>query len=337
MGSDPVTSQSLIVSVDTEPDDQWAPPLPSGKLPAFTCKNTRALGRLKDFLHGLGAPVTWMTSYSVVRDPESARVLREAIGEGDEVAGHLHGWETPPYTDMDDRSRPFIYEYDPAIRLEKHRSLVAAHGDAFGVAPVSYRAGRWGIDAIEYEHLMELGYRIDSSIPPGIDFRDRGGPTRLGPDFRRHLTGAPPAPHRVGSLWEVPVSITPIGLLGPGHLAATLLRVTGARKPPDRAARLATEALSRSGLARLVWVRPRKHPREDLVRAVQSLVDSRAPFIHIMFHSSEAFEGTSPLSRTAEEVEQLFGDLEAMIRAATLHPTVKPRTLRDAVAAWVGK
>jgi hypothetical protein len=182
---------------------------------------------------------------------------------------------------------------------------------------------------------MELGYTIDSSIPPGIDFRDRGGPTRLGPDFRRHLTGVPRGPYRVGSLWQVPVSIAPIGALGPGPLAAALLRITGGRRPPDRAARLATRALAWSGISRLVWVRPLKHPRGDLVRAARSLVEQEAPLINVMFHSSEAFAGTSPLSRTEEEVRRLHGDLAAVIQAVTERGTVTPRTLRDAVAAAV--
>lgn len=142
-----------------------SPPDPDGRLPAFSFANTRGLDRLEDFLHDLGVPATWMTSYSVARDPASARLLRRAAEEGDEVAGHLHGWETPPYAAVDRFSRPFIYEYAAGERLAKHRSLLAAHEDAFGARPVSYRAGRWGLDALEVQHLAELGYRIDSSIP----------------------------------------------------------------------------------------------------------------------------------------------------------------------------
>jgi hypothetical protein len=323
----------FVITVDTEPDDQWEPPGPDGRLPAFRFANTRGLGKLKDFLHQLGVPVTWMTSYSVVRDAKSAQVLREAAQEGDEIAGHLHGWETPPYREVDARHRPFMYEYDPETRFAKHQSLIEAHLDVFGARPWSYRAGRWGLDPLEYEHIERLGYGIDSSIPPGIDFRDRGGLKQLGPDFRQYLTGLPIQPYRVGTLWESPISIVPVGLLGSGPLAARLARLTAYRETGKAAlAEVVSSTLAAADIHRLVWLRPLKHPRTALVRAAQALVHRGDRMINIMFHSSEAFVGTSPLSRTPAQVAALFGDLRAIIEVFKTHAVV-PLTLRNAVAA----
>jgi hypothetical protein len=273
---------SLVFTVDTEPDDQWAPPLADGTLPPFAFENTRGLGPLVEFFHKRELPVTWMTSWSVVRDEESARVLRDAAAHGDEIAGHLHGWETPPFLDIDARRRSFIYEYEPEVRLAKHRELLAAHRDAFGAHPVSYRAGRWGLDALELAHIAELGYRIDSSISPGMDWRDRGGP-----DFSSYASDAP-KPWREGDLWEVPASI-----------------VSG------------------------TWIRPLKHPRAELVATTHALLERGAPIVNVMFHSSEAFVGTSPISRTEEDVQRLYGDLAAIIGAARVHGA-EGRTLRGA-------
>lgn len=275
---------SLVFTVDTEPDDQWAPPLADGTLPPFAFANTRGLGPLVDFFHARALPVTWMVSWSVAADPASARILRDAAAHGDEIAGHLHGWETPPFFEKDARVRSFIYEYDDDVRLEKHRRLLLAHDEAFGAQPVSYRAGRWGLDATELAHLGQLGYRIDSSVPPGIDFRDRGGP-----DFSSYRSGAP-TPWREGALWEVPASIV-----------------------------------------RGRWIRPLKHPRAEMARATRELIERGAPIVNVMFHSSEAFLGTSPISRTAEEVERLYADLAAIIDAARACGAAG-RTLRDAVA-----
>jgi hypothetical protein len=280
---------SLVFTVDTEPDDQWAPPLPDGTLPAFAFTNTRGLQPLIDFFRARGLPVTWMTSWSIVRDDESARVLRGAMAEGDEIAGHLHGWETPPFLDVDARRRSFIYEYDEDVRLAKHRELLAAHRDAFGAHPVSYRAGRWGLDAIELAHIAQLGYRIDTSISPGIDWRDRGGP-----DFSSYASEAPRTWREANGLWEVPASIV---------------------KLDD---------------ARIRWIRPLKHPREEIVEATHALLARGGEIVNVMFHSSEAFVGTSPISRTREEVERLYGDLDAIITAARAHGA-QGRTLRAAL------
>lgn len=322
---------SLVITIDTEPDDQWAPPGPDGRLPPFSFANTRGLGRLKDFLHGLGVPATWMTSYAVAGDGESARLLRQAADEGDEVAGHLHGWETPPYTAVDRFSRPFLYEYAAGERLAKHRSLLRVHEDAFDARPESYRAGRWGLDALEYQHLAELGYRIDSSIPPGIDFRDRAGLHELGPDFRRHLDGVA-RPYRAGPLWEVPASITTIGAWSHGRYALRLARYAAKRYGEDTGPRLLSRFLAATGLQRRVWVRPLKHPRRHLARATTLLLRRGAPIVNVMFHSSEAFLDTSPLSRTPEDVERLYGDLRAIVTAARAGGAT-PRTLRGAVDA----
>jgi hypothetical protein len=322
---------SIVFTVDTEPDDQWAPPLPDGTLPPFTFANTRGLGALRDFFRERGAPVTWMTSYSVARDAESARLLRECARDGDEIAGHLHGWETPPFADFDRVARPFIGEYPADMRMAKHRSLVAAHEDAFDARPVSYRAGRWGVDALELQQIAELGYTIDSSIPPGIDFRDRYGLRDPGPDFRAYLAAAP-RPHRAGPLWEVPASIAPVGILG---RAIAVARIAARRDGRPGAARALSSALAAMQLQELIWVRPLKHPRAKLVRATHALLQRGAPIVNVMFHSSEAFVGTSPLSRRMEDVERLYGDLEAILVAARERGAV-PRTLRDAVAEFAG-
>jgi hypothetical protein len=90
-------------------------------------------------------------------------------------------------------------------------------------------------------------------------------------------------------------------------------------------------ALDRTGLQRLVWVRPLRHPRALLVEATRKLVRGRAPIVNVMFHSSEAFTGTSPLSRTRADTDRLYDDLAAIVRAAVDLGAV-PRTLRDAVA-----
>jgi hypothetical protein len=320
---------SIVFTVDTEPDDQWAPLMPDGTLRPFTFANTRGLGKLRDFFRERAAPVTWMTSYSVARDEKSARLLRDCARDGDEIAGHLHGWETPPYGEFDRVARPFIGEYAAGLRMAKHHSLLAAHEDAFDARPASYRAGRWGVDAIELEQIAELGYTIDSSIPPGIDFRDRYGLQQPGPDFRSHLAAAP-RPHRVGTLWEVPASIAPIGFLG---RAIGIARVAARRNAHAEIPRALSNVLAAVRAQELIWVRPLKHPRAKLVRATEELLRRGAPIINVMFHASEAFVGTSPLSGRQEDVERLYGDLDAILATARARGAVA-RTLRDAVTEF---
>jgi len=330
----------LVVTIDTEPDNQWTMPAPGLPAPPLAFANTRALPRVIDFLHDLGVPGTWLTSYSVARDPDSARVLRSAAAGGDEIGGHLHAWETPPLTPADGQAHPYIYEYDPTVRLQKLRALTDALRDVFGASPASYRAGRWGIDAAERENLASLGYTIDTSVVPGHDFGPSRGLTRGGPDFRAELSGTPPRPRRVSGIWEAPVSVATLGLLGAagswggGALGARMAAAVSSRQDlPSRACR---RLLSSAGLSRMVWLRPLMHPREDLVSAARDLARRGAGFVNIMFHSSETMAGTSPRSRTHQDVERFFEDMRAMVGALRAETAVEGCTLRRAIETMDG-
>jgi hypothetical protein len=90
--------------------------------------------------------------------------------------------------------------------------------------------------------------------------------------------------------------------------------------------------LAAGELQRLVWIRPLRHPRAQLVRATRTLLARGAPMVNVMFHSSEAFVGTSPISRSAEDVARLYGDLDAIVEAGR-RGGAGARTLRDAITA----
>jgi hypothetical protein len=318
-------SPSVVLTIDTEPDNQW-----SRGTTELTFANTRGLGRFIELCRRIGAPATYLTSYSVARDRESAAVLRQALAGGDEIGGHLHAWETPPLTPADETAHPYIFEYDPDVRLAKLAAMTRAVEDAFGVQPVSYRAGRWGFDDVEAENLAALGYRYDTSVVPGHDFRASRGLNRPGPSYRHHLVGTPAQPYRLKGLLEAPVSVTTLGRLGGSGVGAALARTFANRA--DRGSRAAIKLLRESGLCRMVWVRPLRHPRADLVAAALQLVAQGARVINIMTHSSECFPGTAPHTRNEEDLQRLHNDIEAVV-AAVRAAGVTPRTLKDALAA----
>src|SRR5262249_47693156 len=114
--------------------------------------------------------------------------------------------------------------------------------------------------------------------------------------------------------------------------ATKLARVAARRDAGSTLARMLCRALAAGGLQEVIWIRPLKHPRDRLVRATRALLRRGAPIVNVMFHSSEAFVGTSPLSRRREDVERLYRDLDAIIEAGRAHGALG-RTLREAVAA----
>lgn len=323
---------SLVLTVDVEPDNQWTLPAPGGPVPPLEFRNTRGLTRLLDFLRARGMKATWLTSWSVARDERSARLLREGRDAGDEIGAHLHAWETPPFAAADDRAHPYLYEYEIATQREKLAALCIALREAFGGSPVSYRAGRWGIDDTGLSLLGEAGFRIDTSVVPGHDFGGSRGLARGGPDFRKRLEGGPQRPWRAGGVWQVPASTRPLGALGAGSVGARLARMT--HNATGRAGRAARRVLARAGLCRLVWLRPLAHPAEDLAAAAQALVADGVPILNVMFHSSEAFEGTSPRTPGAEQVDRFYEHLAAIADAVLRDGRAVPETLREAVARF---
>ena len=96
--------------------------------------------------------------------------------------------------------------------------------------------------------------------------------------------------------------------------------------------RAISKVMHRADLCRMVWVRPLKHPRADLVAAALQLVRRGARLINIMTHSSECFPGTAPQTRNEDDLRRLHGDIEAVVTAVR-EAGVTPRTLSDALAA----
>lgn len=297
--------RSLLITIDTEADDQWDPV----RRLELGVRNVATLPRFQALCERYGFRPTYLTTWQVATQPSSAETLGQLARAGRcELGTHLHAWSTPPYErDLADEMRdPFYaYEVPPERMRAKLQSVHDAVTRCAGAPPTSYRAGRWGMDVVQVRALAELGYRIDSSVTPGVSWA--GHPGRAGgaggPDYRT----APSRPFaldervfpRPGSspVLELPVTIArPLGRL--------LERVppVASRFPPWR-------RLERT-LTR--WVRPTRRSRAASLALTVSLLE-RAGHDAIVFvlHSSELAPGTSPIFPTERDHRRLFHVLEA--------------------------
>ncbi len=204
-GASSLDSSLLTVTIDTEADNMW------DRLETLGFRNTRNLHRLQGLFDELGVRATYLTTYEVATDPQSAAFLGELAATGRaEVGAHLHPWSNPPYVRLvEDEHRHHPYPHDYPIDV--FRAKMEVLGDALrvhtGVEPRSYRAGRWGFILEHAAVLRDLGYVVDTTVTPGVSWEAHPGAPggRGGPSF----VGAPRVPHRLdGSrLLEVPVSI----------------------------------------------------------------------------------------------------------------------------------
>jgi len=302
------TAPFFVITLDAEPDNEWGRP----RVP--TTRNARFIPRFHELCLRSGLKITYLMTLEMAEDPFLHDYLRPRLRAGEcEVGAHLHPWNTPPLfpvTDDDLRHHPYPFEYPPEIQRQKLRTLVTAIETHYGVQPVSYKAGRWGLDGCHAALLDEMGFQADTSVCPGINWGPSKGDPRGsgGPNYNH----APAYPYRLskenvcrpGSLrvWEISPTIVFYSALGryvPG--------VTGLYRRFRRVRRL----FDRQHLGSQ-WLRPYPHMTVDRLKRVSALArHAGAPVLNLTFHSSELMPGGSPYNRTEASIEDLFTRLES--------------------------
>lgn len=262
----------LCVTIDTECDKgpRWRVQRPL----AFTATWGGIPKKLAPIFRAHSAKATYLVSPEVMRDARSVEALAKPNHDV-ELGTHLH-------CELVEANAPVpnvtaIFQRDEPREVEQLGSLTALFKTTFGFSPRSFRAGRFGIGPRTIGALEALGYLVDSSVTPNVDWTSSGAP---GLEF----FGAPTQPYhpsrevpkRVGEakLWEVPVTIHP----HPFARAFGMKRVLPAR-----------------------WLRPTKGTSRDLVRITKDEIASHTKsgssspcILNMMFHNVEITPGTSP-------------------------------------------
>lgn len=203
----------LCVSIDVEPDcsPSWhyASPL------AFTGVS-HGIGKvLQPLFMDFGIQPTYLINNVVLENDESISVFKSLDGEF-ELGTHLHGDFIEPgklfsdYAGKDGAMNQCFLP--PEIEFGKLKNITNLFTERFGYSPVSFRAGRFSAGGNTISSLARLGYKVDTSVTPGIIWND---PSRETPV---NFSGAPAQPYwtsendfpnlsDTNQLLEIPVSI----------------------------------------------------------------------------------------------------------------------------------
>lgn len=285
----------LIVTIDTERDytPDWTTPA------SLTFRSvTEAIPRLlTPLFREFGVRPTYFLSPEVIASAECQEVL--AALPGCELAPHLHPEYIVPGMrtwDLADPSVPVVmmqHECAPDLERAKLASLTELFSQQFDQTPRSFRAGRFGAGRWTGSFLLNLGYKVESSVTPHIRWKASSG--KLAPDFRR----APELPYftaRSGNIWKRGGSRlleVPITILAPGSLPSG--------KPGEP-----------------VWFRPwysDDRVLDEIVRYVTSPRGKGRPLV-MMFHSEELVPGASPYPQTEADVASYIGSLRSVFETA---------------------
>ena len=284
----------FTVTIDTEIDN----PRGRAEFP-YSLENIKAIPRLQDLFKKYGVKPTYLITYPVATDGESINILKKAAEEGAEIGAHLHPWTCPPFKSDDERRRQ-DYPHNSDLEKEKLIHLTSAIEKSFGKKPVSYRAGRYGIDDDSINTLKGLGYMVDSSVTPTMNWSDDGGP-----DFS-HIISA--NPYNWNGILEVPITI--LIKKGPGFYR---------KLPPAVKA-----VLGKLGLAKTVWMRPSVSSLSDM-KWLSNASNSRV--MNMMFHSNELIIGTSPYTKTQKKAEEFWKKMDGILDYLINEKQLESKTL----------
>ncbi|HEY8091282.1 MAG TPA: hypothetical protein VIF09_25640 [Polyangiaceae bacterium] len=283
----------LCVTIDCECDK--GPGWRTRRPLAFSGVHVGIVERLHPLFQRLGAKPTYMLSPELLRD--DACVERLGALDGCELATHLHWEMAEPGAHEPEETTAVQRDYPEDAERAKLEWLTGAFRSAFGRAPASFRAGRFGIGTHSVPILESLGYAVESSVTPHMDWShvSRGLAFADAPTQPYHPDPRDPGRTGTSTLLEVPVTIRPRAL-GRVPFVGKLLEPR--------------------------WLRPTRTSGADLVALARETVDAersarpdRAVVLNAMFHNVEVVAGTSPYASTDDEARRIVERLATLLEA----------------------
>lgn len=279
----------FLLTVDTEEEFDWAKPL---------TRDTHGTGhvpRLANFQHfceNEGAVPIYLVDWPIANSERAAEILKAPLAEGKaEIGVQLHPWVNPPFEEEVTQHNSFAGNLPPLLeeaKVEKLRNAIEAN---FGIAPLIYRAGRYGVGPNTAEILARHGLAIDSSVRPKFDYSAAGGP-----DFRPH----PLAPYWLDDerkLLELPLTTTFWGILRRqgDHIYPRLWRAPTMRG-----------VLARLGLLERVPLTPEGVSVDEAIRGIDIALDDGLPLLVLSFHSPSLRAGHTPYVQDEDALDGLY-------------------------------
>ena len=209
----------FLVFIDTEEEFDWSQPLSRRNV---STTHVPALSDGQRRLADGGAVPTYLVDWPITQDNRARDLLGGWAAAGEATVGlHLHPWVNPPIEEDTLPANTFAGNLPAELeerKLTRLRDEVAA---GFGVDPLCYRAGRYGVGPNTAAILERLGIGMDVSARPAFSYVAQEGPNFSGHGVHPSWTG----PTR--QVLEVPLGVAHLGLLGraaPPDIGATAQR-----------------------------------------------------------------------------------------------------------------
>ena len=291
----------IMAVVDTEEEFDWSAPFDRR---ATSVGHMRRIGELQAVFDRHGVCPVYAVSTPIATDRTAVDALRPIVASGRALIGsHLHPWVTAPLSEEVRPENSFPGNLPQRLEAAKIRTLTNQVEAAFGIRPVIYKAGRYGIGPHSFATLEALGYEVDISPRPTFDYS-----AQHGPDFSRRdnaLRWEGPE----GRVLSIPNSS---GMFG--WLARPGLRRLASAALSSRARRLRIPGiLSRLGLLERIGLSPEGFTLEEMCRLVRRNAAAGQRDFMLHLHSPSVAPGHTPYVRTEADRAAFLATLDRFL------------------------
>ncbi|MCJ2182486.1 polysaccharide deacetylase family protein [Novosphingobium sp. 1949] len=292
--------QRFLITVDTEEEFDWDAPLDRE---GHTVLTVPALRKFQEFCEGFGIVPVYLVDWPVANSPLVAQAIGEAVRQNRaEVGIQLHPWVSPPFDEDVTAFNSFAGNLPIELERAKLLRLKERIETVFSVAPLIYRAGRYGLGPHTAAILQECGIAIDSSVRARFDYSAEGGP-----NYRDH----PLTPYWSGGacqLLELPLTTI---YWGPLRRLGDSIYPRLWRTPRLRG------ILARLKLLERIALTPEGITCEEAIRGVEVALDDGLPVLVFSFHSPSLAPGHTPYVRDEDDLDALYDWWRALFEHLT--------------------
>jgi hypothetical protein len=278
-----------LLTVDTEEEFDWSGPFTRDR---HGIDHVARIAEFQTFCEGLGVAPVYLVDWPIADSAAAHEVLGPAVREGRaEVGIQLHPWVNPPFEEEVNPHNSYAGNLPPELERAKFMALRGRIEEAFGVAPMIYRAGRYGLGPETARLLTDAGVAIDSSVRANFDYR-----AGHGPDYRAH----PLTPYWVDAehrLLELPLTTVWWGML---RRQGRWLHPLAAKVPH------LPGMLARTGLLERIALTPEGVSKEEALRGIDIALDDGLPLLVLSFHSPSLAPGYTPYVGNERDLGALY-------------------------------
>ena len=294
------TRPMLFLVVDTEEEFDWNAGF-SRQATSVTC--IRDVARLQAVTARYGVKPTYVIDYPIATDPVAAGVFGALVDEGAcTIGAHLHPWVNPPFLETVCAANSYGCNLEPGLERRKIAALKEAIGERLGIDARVYKAGRYGFGSSTARTLEALGFDVDLSVNPCMDFTADGGPSFTTMDARPSTFG------RSRTLVEIPCTT---GFVGIARTAGRALH--GLASTPVGTWTHLPGVLVRLGVLNKVMISPEGFTFDEMrALALQLYADGVRTF-SLTLHSPSLAAGHTPYAATAGDVNRLLATIDRFL------------------------